>query len=268
MGKYVEVESGVNLYVEDVGQGRPVIFLHGWPLDSRMFEYQYMRLPARGYRCIGIDFRGFGKSDAPWEGYDYDRYADDVRAVIDALKLEDAVLVGFSMGGATAVRYAARHQSHGISKLLLIGAAAPSFTVRDGVPDAMKPEEVDEQIIRPTLEDRPKMITSFGKMLTHKSPSASSFAWVEMVAFQASAVGTLRAAEMLRDSDLRDDLARITVPTAIFHGEKDKVCPYGLAQTMNAGIATSHVVTFEKSGHALMMDEPEKFNEELAAFLT
>lgn len=267
MGKYVEVESGVNIYVEDVGQGRPVIFLHGWPLDSRMFEYQYMRLPAQGFRCIGIDARGFGKSDAPWDGYTYDRYADDVRAVIDALGIEDAVLVGFSMGGATAVRYAARHQGHGISKLLLLGAAAPSFTVRDGVPDAMTVEELNEQIIQPTLEDRPKMVTAFGKMLTYKKPSASSSDWVEMVAFQSSAVGTLRAAEMLRDEDLRDDLAKITVPTAIFHGEKDEICPYGLAQTMHAGIATSHIVTFEKSGHAMMMDEPEKFNEELAAFL-
>ncbi|NGZ76267.1 alpha/beta fold hydrolase [Saccharibacillus alkalitolerans] len=267
MGKYVEVEPGINIYVEDVGQGRPVIFLHGWPLDSRMFEYQYMRLPAQGYRCIGIDARGFGKSDAPWEGYTYDRYADDVRAAIDALDLQDAVLVGFSMGGATAVRYAARHQGHGISKLLLLGAAAPSFTVREGVPDAMIAEDVNEQIIRPTMEDRPKMITSFGKKLTHKTPSVSSFAWVEMVAFQASGVGTLRAAEMLRDEDLRGDLAQITVPTAIFHGEKDKICPFGLAEAMNAGISGSHVVPFEKSGHAMMMDEPEKFNEELAAFL-
>lgn len=268
MGKYIEVESGIHIYVEDIGAGRPVIFLHGWPLDSRMFEYAYMRLPALGFRCIGIDFRGFGKSDAPWEGYTYDRYADDVRAVIDKLGLEDAALVGFSMGGATALHYAARHQSHGISKLLLIGAAAPSFTAREGAPGAMSVEDLNEQMIRPTLEDRPKMITSFGKKLTHKTPSASSAAWVEMVAFQASAVGTLRAAEMLRDEDLRGDLDQITVPTAIFHGEKDRICPYALAESMNAGISTSHVVTFAKSGHALMMDEPEKFNEELVSFLS
>jgi non-heme chloroperoxidase len=92
MGRYIEVEKNVRLYVEDIGSGTPVIFLHGWPLSSQMFEYQFTLLSEQGYRCIGIDQRGFGKSHAPATGYDYDRLADDVKAVVDYLKLDQAYL--------------------------------------------------------------------------------------------------------------------------------------------------------------------------------
>ncbi|CAM4408200.1 hypothetical protein PAAL109150_25470 [Paenibacillus alkaliterrae] len=96
MGYYVEVEPGVNIYVEDVNpsSAKTILFIHGWPANHKLFEYQFDVLPALGYRCIGIDLRGFGKSDKPWLGYSYDRLADDVRAVVDALKLQSFTLVG------------------------------------------------------------------------------------------------------------------------------------------------------------------------------
>lgn len=115
MGRYVQVEPNVSIFVEDIGQGTPVVFLHGWPVNYKMFEYQLNVLPNQGIRAIAIDFRGYGKSDAPSTGYDYDRMADDVRAVIDDLELTDVVLAGFSMGGAIAVHYMARHAGHGVS---------------------------------------------------------------------------------------------------------------------------------------------------------
>lgn len=99
---YVEVEPGVSIYVNDLNPGpgsRPAVFVHGWPLDHRMFEYQYNVLPQHGIRFIGIDLRGFGKSDKPWHGYTLDRLADDLHAVIEALQLENAALIGFSLGG-------------------------------------------------------------------------------------------------------------------------------------------------------------------------
>ena len=116
--------NGVNINVEDIGTGTPIVFIHGWALNHNMFEYQFTELPKHGYRCIGIDLRGFGDSDKPWDGYNYDTMTDDVRAVFDTLNLDNATLVGFSMGGAIAVHYMSRHQGFGISKLVLIGAAA------------------------------------------------------------------------------------------------------------------------------------------------
>lgn len=98
MGYYIEVERGVKLYVEDIGEGIPVLMVHGWPLDHRMYEYQAALLPAYGYRCIQVDLRGFGKSDRPWHGYNYDRLADDLLAVMQALQLNQVRLIGFSMG--------------------------------------------------------------------------------------------------------------------------------------------------------------------------
>jgi non-heme chloroperoxidase len=102
---YIEVEKDIRVFISDLnpGQGtRPVVFLHGWPANHRMFEYQYNVLPLYGFRCIGIDLRGFGMSDKPWHGYSYDRLADDLSAVLESLQLEEAALVGFSIGGAIA----------------------------------------------------------------------------------------------------------------------------------------------------------------------
>ena len=105
MGHYIEVEDGVKVFVEDIGTGQPVVFIHGWPLNSKSFEMQANELALRDFRFIGIDLRGFGKSDKPWTGYDYDTQASDVKAVVDQLGLDNFVLAGFSMGGAIAIRY-------------------------------------------------------------------------------------------------------------------------------------------------------------------
>jgi non-heme chloroperoxidase len=117
----IKASDGVNINIEDIGAGRPIIFIHGWPVNHRMFEYQFTELPKHGYRCIGIDLGGFGDSDKPWNNYNYDTMADDLQAVVEKLNLQNAVLVGFSMGGAIAIHYIARHKGLGISKLVLLG---------------------------------------------------------------------------------------------------------------------------------------------------
>jgi len=127
----IRTTNGVNINVEDIGAGKPIVFIHGWPVNHKMFEYQFTELPKHGYRCIGIDLRGFGDSDKPWDGYNYNSMADDVKAVLDTLNLQNVTLVGFSMGGAIAIHYIARHQGSHISKLVLLGAAAPCFTKRE-----------------------------------------------------------------------------------------------------------------------------------------
>lgn len=266
MSHYVESEQGIRIFVEDIGAGTPVIFLHGWPLNHKMFEYQFLELPRLGYRCIGIDLRGFGKSDASWDGYNYCSLADDVKAVIDRLGVTGATLVGFSLGGAVAVRYMARHLGHGISKLLLVGAAAPSFVQREDFVLGTPPDKVDDMILQ-AYADRPALAAQFGKMLTAAKPSAGMAAWLQSLAFEASAVGTYKALESLRTEDLREDLPLIRVPTAIFHGVQDEICPFGLAEEMHRLVPGSALHRFEESGHALLFDEPQLFSERLTAFL-
>ncbi|CAI6014705.1 alpha/beta fold hydrolase [Cohnella sp. JJ-181] len=266
MSHYVEVEKGVRIYVEDIGQGKPVIFLHGWPVNHKMFEYQFLELPRLGYRCIGIDLRGFGKSDATWDGYNYCSLADDVKAVVDHLGVTGATLVGFSLGGAVAVRYMARHAGHGISNLLLIGAAAPSFVQREDFPYGTPTDKLDDMILQ-AYSDRPGLIAHFGKQLTASKPSAGMAAWLLSLGLEASAVAAYKALESLRTEDLREDLPLIRVPTAIFHGVQDEICPFELAEEMHRTVAGSTLHRFEESGHALLFDEPQLFSERLTAFL-
>jgi non-heme chloroperoxidase len=266
MGHYIEVEKNVKLYVEDIGEGTPIVFIHGWPINHRMFEYQLTQLPKEGYRFIGIDLRGFGKSDCSLAGYSYNRMADDIRTVIDELKLDNITLIGFSVGGAIAVRYMAKHSGYKVTKLVLIGAAAPIFTQKNDYPYGKSLEEINELMIA-IQTDRPKMVADFGKNFLAKDVSIPFSNWLNSLGFEATALGTIKLLESLRDEDLRDDLGKIQVPTAIFHGILDKICPFTFAEMMNKQIEFSKLIPFEESGHGLIYDEKDKFNDELRAFL-
>jgi non-heme chloroperoxidase len=266
MGHYIEVEKNVKLYVEDIGEGKPVVLIHGWPLNQKMFEYQYNSLPKEGYRCIGIDLRGYGKSDSPWESYSYDRMADDIHAVIDALKLDDVSLVGFSVGGAISIRYMARHSGYKVAKLVLIGAAAPSFTQQEHNPNGSTKEEVNVTLAAASI-DRPKMIAGFEKNFLAKEVTIPFGDWLHGLSVEASGVGTIKLLESLRDESLYEDLPKIKIPTAIFHGVLDKICPFEFTKIMLERIENSTLIRFEKSGHGSLYDEQEKFNKELLGFL-
>jgi pimeloyl-ACP methyl ester carboxylesterase len=269
VGYYVEVERGVKLYVEDVGAGRPVLFIHGWPVDHRMFEYQTTHLPGYGFRCIQPDLRGFGRSDQTWTGYTYDRLSDDIRVIIDTLRLSSVKLVGFSMGGAIAIRYMRRHAGHNVSQLLLLAAAAPAFTQRPGYPYGMTKEEVNK-LIEAGYKDRPKMLESFGEIFFASKVSPAFRSWFHSLGLKASNRGTAATAVSLRDEDCSPDLPYIRVPTAIFHGVSDKVCPFAFARLLNKGIKGSVLHRFERSGHAIFYDELDLFNRrffsELSAY--
>ena len=129
--EYIEVEPNVRLHVTDLGEGKPVVLIHGWPLSDAMYEYQYSDLFKKGFRVIGITLRGFGLSDKPGGRYDYDVFADDIKVILDKLKINDATIGGFSMGGATVIHYVAKYNGAHVSKMALFGAAAPIWTKRD-----------------------------------------------------------------------------------------------------------------------------------------
>ncbi|GKS13839.1 alpha/beta hydrolase [Paenibacillus chitinolyticus] len=268
MGIYIPVEQGVNLYVEDLnpgGGGKTILFIHGWPLNHTMFEYQFDQLPKAGYRCIGVDLRGYGKSDRPWGGYSYDRMADDIRRVIETLRVEGIILAGFSMGGAIAIRYMARHGGFGVSKLALFAPAAPLFTKRPDFPYGNSIEELNH-LIEGTYTDRPKMLEDLGGRFFARYVSAPLQNWFHGIALSSSGHATAMGAALLRDEDLRPDLSKISVPTVIFQGAQDMICPYPLAQATQAGIKNSELVPFAYSGHGLFYCEMGKFNRELMRF--
>lgn len=268
MGYYIRVESEVRVYVEDINPTgeKIILFIHGWPANHNLFEYQFNKLPEMGYRCIGIDIRGFGNSDKPWEGYDYNRLADDVHCVIETLELQDIILAGHSVGGAIAIRYMARHKGHGVSKLALFAAAAPSFTRRPNFPYGLPKEDVTK-LIEETYNDRPKMLRDFGDMFFFKYITGPFSDWFFQLGLQAAGWSTAKLAISLRDESLFSDLGKIHVPTLILHGVHDKVCMFSLAIVQKEEIKNSKLVPFENSGHGLFWEEYEKFNKELIKFI-
>ncbi|MGZ7444020.1 alpha/beta fold hydrolase [Paenibacillus sp. TH7-28] len=268
MGYFVRVEPHVKIFVEDIHPAgkQTILFIHGWPLSHWAFEYQFNVLPAKGYRCIGIDLRGFGESDKPWDGYHLDRMADDVRAVVDALGLRDFILAGHSYGGATAIRYMARHQGHGVAKLALFAAAAPSVTRRPGFPYG-QPKEAVSELIEQTYQDRPNMLFNLENTFFFQHVSKPFGDWVRQIEYAASGNATAKVAASFRDESLFADLGKIEVPALILHGIHDKVCYPELAAAQHEGIKHSRLVWFQYSGHGLFYEERDKFNRELVKFI-
>jgi non-heme chloroperoxidase len=268
MGYYVRVEPNVNVYVEDLNpEGEnTIVMLHGWPGSHELFEYQFDVLPKMGYRCIGIDQRGFGKSDKPYGGYDYDRLADDVRCVVNALKLQNFVLSGHSTGGSIAIRYMSRHKGYGVAKLALFAAAAPSLIKRPNFPFGLEKEDVIK-IIEGTYTDRPKMLRDFGDTFFFQYITKPFSEWFFQLGLQAAGWATAEIAETWIKEVLFSDLGAINVPTLIIHGIHDKVVPFPLAKIQNQSIKNSKLVPFEFSGHASFYDQRDRFNEELMKFI-
>ena len=265
--EYIEVEPNVRLHITDAGEGRPIVLIHGWPLSDEMYEYQYNDLINKNFRAIGITLRGFGKSDKPYGEYNYDVHASDIHAVLTKLVIKDAVLVGFSMGGAIAIRFVATYNGAHVSKLALCGAAAPSWTQRKDFPYNLPKSAVDE-LIELNYKDRPKLLADFAKIFsaTKTSISEGIGSWLNGICLSASSYATAQCLIALRDTDLRSDLVKILIPTVIMHGKKDKICSFDLAEQMKIGIAHSHIIAFENSGHSLFLEETKKFNSELIKF--
>lgn len=267
MGYYITVENNVNIYVEDLNPTckKTILFLHGWPGSHKLFEYQFDVLPSLGFRCIGIDTRGFGNSDKPFYGYDYDRLADDVRVVIDTLKLKDITLAGHSTGGAIAIRYMARHDGYGVSKLALFAAAAPSLIKRPNFPYGLDKDAV-LQLIEGTYTDRPKMLTNFGNIFFFQHITEAFSDWFSQVGLQAAGWATAAIANTWINEVLFTDLETITVPTLIIHGIHDEVVPYSLGEIQKKYIKNAMLVPFEFSGHATFYDQKDEFNKVLSEF--
>lgn len=259
IGYFVTVDSGVNLYVEDINPSgsKTIVFLHGWPLSNEQFEYQFNILPAMGYRCIGVDWRGFGKSDRPMSGYSFNRLADDIRSLVDTLQLTNFTLLGHSTGGAIAMRYVSRHHGFGVSKLVLVDAAAPvGFTA-----------ETANDFLKTCLNDRPKMMQNVTDNFFFQYITKPFSDWFMQMGLQAASWSTAAIIKTLRDEKLYADLPNIHIPTLIIHGIHDKVIPFSQAQELNQAIRNSKLVPFQYSGHGAFWEERDKFNSVITQFI-
>jgi non-heme chloroperoxidase len=270
--KYILTAPNVKLYVKDYGEGKPVILIHGWPLSNEMWEYQIDTLVQNNFRVIAYDRRGFGKSSQPWNGYDYDTLADDLKAIIDQLDLKEATLVGFSMGGGEVVRYFSRHGGKGVSKAVLISSVTPFQLKTDSNPDGVPQEKYDgmaEQI----KEDRIGFLDSFGKTFfgvsfISKPISTPLLDYYRMLCSFASPRATLECAKSFSTTDFRREMASVNVPTLIIHGDEDKTVPIEItSEVATKLIPNNKFIVYEGAPHGLFYIEKDKLNKDLLEFL-
>lgn len=265
---FVEVTPHVRLHIRDWGQGKSIVFVHGWPLCNEMFEYQFTQL-AQQFRCVAPSLRGFGRSSQPWGGYDLDVFADDLRSVLEALGLQDVVLAGFGMGGAVALRYMGRHQGYRVSKLALLAAAAPIWPRDCDFPKGCAEVSPVERLVELGEADRARLVAeTIGKFFhTDCASSASLAAWLFHLAMGASPKAVVASLHILGQADLRADIATVSVATLILHGCHDKLVPFAVGEALARGIRGSQLVSLDESGHALFWEERKKVNAELARFV-
>ncbi len=269
---FLKANDGAELFYNDWGHGRPVVLIHGWPLDADMWEYQATYLAAHGCRVIAYDRRGFGRSTQTWEGYNYDQLADDLKSVMDTLDLRDATLVGFSMGGGEVARYLRRHGASRVAKTVLVSAVTP-FMLK--TPD--NPEGVDRSVfdgmIQGIEKDRPNFLANFGKVFfgvgVLSSPVSSELlTWAQTMAMLASPKATVDCVTAFGETDFREDMAAFTMPTLIVHGDADKTVPIDASGRRAATLiphARMHV--YEGAPHALVFTEKDRLNEDLLGFI-
>jgi non-heme chloroperoxidase len=270
-----ENSTSIDLYYEDQGAGRPVVLIHGYPLDGHSWEKQTRALLAAGYRVITYDRRGFGGSSKVAEGYDYDTFADDLHTVLETLDLHDAVLVGFSMGTGELARYVSRHGHDRVAKFAFLASLEPFLVQRDDNPDGV-PQSVFDGIISAAREDRYAWYTQFFADFYNLSETLGSRISQEAVDGSWNvAVGSAPvAAYAVVDAwieDFRQDVRAVRAsgkPALILHGTEDNILPIdATGRRFHEALPEATYVEIEGAPHGLLWTHTEEVNTALTTFL-
>jgi non-heme chloroperoxidase len=265
-------QDGTQIYYKDWGAGRPIVFSHGWPLTIDAWEDAMFFLAGHGYRCIGHDRRGHGRSDQPWSGNDMDTYADDVATLVDKLDLTDAILVGHSTGGGEVARYIGRHGTRRVAGAVLVSDITPVMLKSASNPLGT-PIGVYDGIRAGVLADRAKF---FGELSVPfygaNRPGADVsqglrdfFVTQSMMAGMPACILGLKGDSP--DSDFTEDLKKIDVPTLIVHGSDDQLVPIADSALLSSKIIKNATLkVYEGAPHGLPSTMKQRFNADLLAF--
>ena len=269
---YVDGPDG-QIHYRSHGEGPPLLLVHQAPWASIQYRHALPRIAAAGFRAIAYDRRGFGRSDQPWSGYDYDTFADDLADVMKETGADkDATIVGFSMGGGEVARYMARHEGRGVIGAALIGSVVPYMLQTPDNPDGV-PQSVFDQMAEGMKADRPAFFRDFFKAFfgvgALTSPvSEARLDWAWRLAMQAGRKPTLGCAEAFASTDFRPDLPAFRVPTLIVHGTGDQIVPIDVsARAAAKGIAGAQLVEYDDAPHGLFATHGERLTKDLLTFL-
>lgn len=269
---FIKGANDTDIYVKDWGEGRPVILIHGWPLNADSWEYQAVKLAEAGYRVISYDRRGFGRSEQPWSGYDYDTMSDDLAAIINTLGLKDVTLAGFSMAGGEVCRYMSRHDGKGVKQATLIASIAPYMLQAADNPDGA-PIDVFEGIKAELRQNRQQFLANFFKDFYGNGTEGGGVSdevlhWSWQMAMMASPKATLDCVDAFGKTDLRPDFEAMTVPLLVVHGTGDQTVPIDATGRQAAKLAKdARLEEYEGAPHGLTATHAGKLVSDLEAFL-
>ena len=270
---YITTKDGTKIYYKDWGDGRPIVFSHGWPLTADSWESQMFFLASKGFRCVAHDRRGHGRSSQPSEGNEMDTYADDLAALLKHLDLKKVVLVGFSTGGGEVARYIGRHGTKRVAKAVLVSAVPPLMVKTETNPGGV-PIEVFDGFRSAFLADRSQFFKDVpsGPFFGFNRPGARvSQGMIDSWWMQGMMGGHKNTYECIKafsETDFTEDLKKFDVPTLIIHGDDDQVVPIDAAGKSSAKIIKdAKLIVYPGAPHGITDTHKDKLNADLLAFI-
>ena len=262
-----------SLHVDDTGgPGGPVVLIHGWPLSGEAFQAQVPALQKAGYRVITYDRRGFGRSDKPAAGYEYDTLTEDLHALLEQLELDDVTLVGFSMGGGEVARYFSLYGAERLRSVVFASAVPPFMMQSADNPKGPLTKDAAAKMTADLTEDEDDFYGGFtreffsvnGEIKVTEQQRQDAIALCE----QADKKAALACMSAFGNTDFRDDLPRVTVPVLVLHGDGDATVPFeGSGQRTNATLPGSELHVIAGAPHGCNVSHPDEWNETLIRFL-
>ncbi len=269
---YLKLNDGTQLFYKDWGSGQPVVFSHGWPLSSDAFEDQMLFLADNGYRVIAHDRRGHGRSSQPWGGHNMDQYADDLAQLVEALDLHDAVHVGHSTGGGEVARYIGRHGTKRVAKAVLIGAVPPIMIKTDFNPHGLD-RSVFDDIRANVLNDRSQFFKDLPEVFYgYNRPGVSTSEGLRYSFWLQGMQGSIKAlydcVKAFSETDQREDLRNMAIPTFVIYGDDDQIVPpvSSSVQALKLLPQGSELV-IEGASHGVCSTHKAVINEALLKFI-
>ncbi|MBN8708369.1 MAG: alpha/beta hydrolase [Verrucomicrobia bacterium 61-8] len=271
----ITTKDGTTIYYKDWGpkDGQPITFSHGWPLSSDAWENQMFFLAAQGYRCIGHDRRGHGRSSQPWDGNHMDQYADDLAELFEALDLKNAVMIGHSTGGGEVARFVGRHGTSRVAKVVLMGAVPPIMVKTEENPGGL-PIEVFDGFRKAYLADRSQFFldVASGPFFNFNRPGAKvSQGLIQSWWAQGMQSGFKNAYDCIKafsETDFTEDLKKIDVPTLIIHGDDDQIVPIGASALRSSKLVPEATLkTYPGGSHSLGDTAKDQLNADLLEFI-